>query len=248
MLFNTQHYLFTACVLFAISTIGCTEGYPPPVHGQESSTAVESREDVDLSNQQQKPTRQYEVVATEADGSTTVQFSQDVFTPETRTSTMQYDDGVEVENTYTVWVPQTTHETVSVPSGEHVVDFLNESYPQTLPKPDTEEDVLYEIVEREPDGTTVVLVNVFDYQEEIRTRKITRHGRTVEQCYARYEPTLHEVVRIRVPAGQDILATVEDFQTAVSPPPAPAIEGIPAAPPAPVVQDIPPAPVVDSGA
>lgn len=251
MLFNTQRYLFTACVLFAISAIGCTEGYPPPAYGQESNTAVESRDDVDSSNQQQKPTRQYEVVATEADGSTTVQFSQVVFAPETRTRTTGYDDGVEVEDTYTVWVSQTNLETVSVPSEEDVVDFLNERYPQVVPQPDTEENVLYEIVEREPDGTTVVLVNVFNFQEEIRTRKITRHGRTVEQCYARYEPTMHLVVRIRVPAGQDILATVDDFQRAVSPPPpppAPAVQDIPTAPPAPVVQDIPPAPVVDPGA
>ena len=248
MPFNTRHYLFTACSLFAFTAFGCTEGYPPPAHGQESRPAAESRDDVDSGKQPQKPTRQYEVLAEEADGSTTVQFSDDVFAPETRTKTTQYDDGTEVENTYTVWVPQTILKTFSVPSGQHVDDFLNEGYPQILPQPESEEDVLYEIVEREPDGTTVVMVKVFDYQEEIRTRTITRNGREFEQCYARYEPTMYVALRIRVPAGQDILATVNDFQMAVSATRAPAIQGSPTQPPAPAAQDIPPAPVVDPGA
>ena len=259
MLFNTQQFLCAACSLFAFTAIGCTDGFPfsfpLPAHGQEVNQGAVSPDEVVPA--EERPDREFDVLAKEPDGSTTVQFSQVVFEPVMQTRKVKDFNGDIVEESSTNWVPKTHLKTILVPSGEDIVQFLNEHHPQLLPRPNAEEDVIYEVVERESDGTIVVAVNLFDFRHEILTRTIVRNGREIEQCYARYEPTLHAVARIRVPAGREILEAVGDFHFAMNPPPAPIIEdapiaepvndGIPAAP-APAFDDIPPAPVVEPDA
>ena len=117
-------------------------------------------------------------------------------------------------------------------------------------EPEVIEELLYEIVEREPNGATIVQLELVDFHEETRSRTVVRDGETVEQVYFISTPVT-EVVTVRVPAGRNILEYLDEQfepleeEPEMAAPPLPAPSAFPA-PPAPVDDEVPfpPAPMV----
>ena len=97
-------------------------------------------------------------------------------------------------------------------------------------EPEVIEDLLYEIVEREPDGTTVVQVELVEFREETRSRTVVRDGETVEQVYVVVTPVT-ELVTVQVPPGRAVLEYLDQHFDSVEEVPemAPSVLPMPAA-------------------
>jgi hypothetical protein len=210
MFLMTQRNLVAAFALLALTAIGCIDGFSPAAHAQPPNGAVATSSDNASTTSQVEAKRRYEILGRKPDGATTVALEYVLFVPTTLSRTSNLN-GRTIEKIYTISVPETRTREVTIPAGKDIDSFLNERYRSTgLPEAEVEEEVFYELLEIKSDGTRIVQMQMTEFEMEIRTRTLTKNGKTIEQCYAAFVPVSNEVVRVHVPPGRDILDYLDE--------------------------------------